>query len=254
MTFRSVPPRPAPERLLVLRSSRRAGATAGAALVLLVATAGPAAAHVTVNPREATQGAYAALTFRVPTESDSASTTKVAVQFPLDTPFASVSVKPHAGWTYEVTKEKLAAPIESHGQQISEAVSQITWTATGGAAIKPGEFDEFDVSAGPMPDAEQIAFKAVQSYSDGEDVAWVQQAAPGSTEEPELPAPVLTLKPAAGSGDTETAAAAPVAAQTEASDTASDSDVQRATWIAVAALVVGLAAGLVGGLALRRRS
>nr|WP_196792267.1 YcnI family protein [Motilibacter deserti] len=222
---------------------------------MLVATAGPAAAHVTVNPREATQGSYAALTFRVPTESDSASTTKVAVQFPIDTPFASVSVKPHPGWTYEVTKETLDTPIEAHGQQITEAVSQITWTATGDAAIKPGEFDEFDVSAGPMPDVDQIVFKAVQSYSDGEEVAWVQEAAPGSTEEPELPAPVLALQPAAAAdGDTATAdpAAAPAAA--DASDTASDSDVQRATWIGVAGLVVGLAAGVLGALALRRRA
>ncbi|WP_331272199.1 YcnI family copper-binding membrane protein [Motilibacter aurantiacus] len=241
----------------MLRSYRRAGALAGVGLVLLVATAGPAAAHVTVNPSEATQGGYAALTFRVPTESDSASTTKLAVQFPIDTPFASVSVKPHPGWTYEVTKETLATPIEAHGQQITEAVSQITWTATGDNGIKPGEFDEFDVSAGPMPDAEQVVFKAVQSYSDGEDVAWVQQAAPGSTDEPDLPAPVLTLKPAAAQGaDGDTAAADPGSAPAAAApaDAATDSDVARATWIGVAGLVVGLAAGVLGALALRRRA
>ena len=36
---------------------------------------GPASAHVTVNPREAVQGGYAKLAFRVPNEKAGASTT-----------------------------------------------------------------------------------------------------------------------------------------------------------------------------------
>ena len=60
---------------------------AGAALVL---PATSAFAHVTVNPREATQGGYAKLAFRVPNERDNAGTTKLEVNFPTDHPFASV--------------------------------------------------------------------------------------------------------------------------------------------------------------------
>src|SRR5262245_23521976 len=105
---------------------------AGAALVLPVTGA---LAHVTVNPREATQGGYAKLAFRVPNERDSASTTKLEINLPADHPFASVSVRPKAGWTYLVEKTKLDTPITAHDHQLTEAVSKITWS---GGQIKPG--------------------------------------------------------------------------------------------------------------------
>ena len=72
--------------------SLRAGAVAAAAATLILAVAGPASAHVTVNPDTATKGGYTKVTFRVPTESDTASTTRVEVNLPTDTPVASVSL------------------------------------------------------------------------------------------------------------------------------------------------------------------
>ncbi len=161
--------------------------------------AGPAFAHVTVNPSTAEQGGYSKLTFRVPTESDNASTTKVQVFFPTDQPLASVSVKPHPGWTATVKKSKLADPIESDDGDVTEAVSQITWRAgSATTAIKPGEFDEFDVSVGPLPKAKSMQFKALQTYSDGDVVRWIQPQVEGQ-EEPEHPAPLLQLLPAGSS-------------------------------------------------------
>jgi uncharacterized protein YcnI len=52
-----------------------------AALVggMTLALAGPAAAHVTVNPNTAAPGGFAKVTFRVPNESDTADTTKIEV-------------------------------------------------------------------------------------------------------------------------------------------------------------------------------
>src|SRR5688500_11159208 len=120
--------------------------TAVVAMVALVA--GPASAHVTVTPSTATQGGYTKLTFRVPNEKADASTTKVEVVMPTDAPTASVSVKPVAGWTIVTERAKLPAPVkDADGGEITEAVSKITWTASGDAAIKPGQFQEFDVSA-----------------------------------------------------------------------------------------------------------
>ena len=55
---------------------RVVAALAGSALILL-ASALPASAHVTVNPNEAAKGGFAELSFRVPTESATASTVKV---------------------------------------------------------------------------------------------------------------------------------------------------------------------------------
>ncbi|MDP9850165.1 YcnI family protein [Streptosporangium lutulentum] len=152
-------------------------------------------AHVVVSPDTAVQGGYAALTFRVPNERDDASTTKIEVQLPVDSPLASVSVKPHPGWSYKITKTTPATPVEAHGAQISEVVGTITWTATDSTSgIKPGEYDEFSVSAGPLPETGQLVFKTLQHYSDGEVVRWIQEPASGA-DEPERPAPVLRLMP-----------------------------------------------------------
>ncbi|WP_018636754.1 YcnI family copper-binding membrane protein [Parafrankia elaeagni] len=181
------------------RTIRAAARLRRGALCTLAAAAGtvalalPASAHVTVSPQEATAGGYATLMFKVPTESDSASTTGLDVQFPADTPIASVTVQPKPGWTYQVTRGAPSRPLTAHGTQINEVVTQITWTAQDGGGIRPGEFDTFGISAGPLPeDADQVVFKALQTYSDGEIVRWIDVAGPGG-DEPEHPAPAITL-------------------------------------------------------------
>lgn len=232
----------------------------GAAVVAVsfAATTLPALAHVSVNPSTATQGGFTKLTFRVPNETDNASTTKVQVVLPADQPIGSVSVKQHPGWTYTVTKGKLAKPITTDDGQVTDYVSSITWTAGSAAtAIKPGEFDEFDVSAGPLPKADSMVFKALQTYSNGDIVRWIE-ATPASGEEPEHPAPTLKLTPAAASdGAAAPAAAAPAAkpaVPAKPAGTASASSVNLALGLSIAALIVGLLAGAAGATAVRRRS
>jgi periplasmic copper chaperone A len=229
---------------------KRSAVVAAAAGLLTLAIAGPASAHVTVNPNTATQGGYTKITFRVPNETDNTNTTKLEVNFPADTPVASVSTKPVAGWTVATDKTKLATPIKSDDGEITEAVSKITWTASADAAIKPGQFQEFDVSLGPLPTAKQMIFKALQTYSDGNVVRWIDEPTTDGTE-PEHPAPVLTLNPAG------TATAAPAAAtgptvNAAADDTAGDSG-NTGTGLGIAGIVLGLL-GLVFGLLAYRRS
>ncbi len=184
----------------------------GAVLALLVLSV-PAFAHVTVNPSSAAKGSFAKLTFRVPTESDTASTVKVEVNFPVDEPLAFASVKPVPGWTVAVEKAKLAKPISSDDGEVTEAVSKITWS---GGKIGPGEFQEFDVSAGPLPEsADSMVFKAIQTYDNGDVVRWID-ATPASGEEPEHPAPVLTLT--AATGDSHDASAAEEPTDANSSD------------------------------------
>jgi uncharacterized protein YcnI len=217
-----------------------------------VLAAGPAAAHVSVSSPAATQGGYASLTFKVPTESATASTTGLKVQLPLDQPLASVSVLPVPGWTYTVTKSKLATPIKSEGGDITEAVSVIEWKAASDqTAIKPGEFNQFTISAGPLPKAPSMTFKAIQTYSDGEVVSWIEQAAEGSSAEPEHPAPTLQLSPAAGSsstpvGSTASASPTPSPSQPAVSASAESSDDTRAN----VALGLGGLGVLLGAVAL----
>src|SRR3712207_4305054 len=124
---------------------KRVLVTAATAALLVAGSALPAAAHVTVNAPGATAGGFTKLTFRAPTEKG-VPTTKIDITFPSDAPIAFVSVKPKAGWTYAVTKGKPAVPVTAHGESITEVVTRIVWTAAEGNGIKPGEFDEFEVS------------------------------------------------------------------------------------------------------------
>jgi uncharacterized protein YcnI len=216
----------------------RVGAVFAATAAAVLAFAAPASAHVTVNPSTATQGGYAKLTFRVPNEKDTASTTKVEVDLPDAAPIASVSLKPVAGWTAQVQKKTLATPLtDDDGAQITEAVSSIVWTAGPGSEIGPGQFQEFDISAGPLPDVDQIIFKVLQSYSDGDVVRWIDEPTPGV--ELEHPAPILKLSPAA-----------PAALATSGDG---DGGNGAALGLGIAGAVLGLA-GLVFGLLAWRRA
>jgi len=223
--------------------------TAGAAAVVLV-LAGPASAHVTVNPNTAAPGSYTKVSFRVPTESDTASTTKVQVSLPTDTPIASVATKPVVGWSVATVKSKLATPIKSDDGDITEAVTQLTWTASKGAEIKPGQFQEFDVSLGPLPTtAGQIVFKALQTYSDGTVVRWIDEPATDGSE-PDHPAPVLKLTAAgAPAGAPAAAPATTTVAQTSAEPAKTGN--AGLGW-GIAALVVAVLALLLGVAAFRR--
>ncbi|KUL40385.1 hypothetical protein ADL22_14990 [Streptomyces sp. NRRL F-4489] len=226
------------------------GIAAGSVLLL----AGPAFAHVTVQPGTAPKGGFATVDIKVPNERDNASTVKVEVSLPADHPLASVMPQPVPGWKVEVTKSKLAKPIEMEGEKITEAPSTVTWTADGDG-IAPGQFQQFPLSVGQLPsDTDQLVFKALQTYSNKEVVRWIEPAKPGGPE-PENPAPVLKLTAAdaqdggakgAGDGkngakDGSTAAAAP------ASDTT-------ARVLAIGGIVVGVIGVAFGVLAGRRRN
>lgn len=213
---------------------KRAALAAGAGGALTLGLATPAAAHVTVNPDTATQGGYATVTFKVPNEANRADTTKLEVTLPADAPVASVSVRPVPGWTADVRKAALATPITVHGAQISEAVSKITWTAAPDAAIKPGQFQEFAVSLGPLPQVDRMVFKALQTYSNGTVVRWIDEPSAGGAE-PEHPAPVVRLSPAAPAAVADAAGSG-----------------RGGTALGVAGIVLGLAGLVLGLLAYRR--
>ena len=213
-----------------------AAATCAAALLAPAA----AGAHVTVQPDTAPAGGFTRLDVRVPNERDDASTTKVQVKFPPG--FIFVSHEPVAGWSTRVAMAKLEQPVEAFGEQHSEQVDTITFTAQGDG-IAPGQFQDFGLSVG-LPDkpGTSLTFKALQTYSGGEVVRWI--GAPDAEE----PAPQVALT-----------AATPKAAAHGANATASaagDEDGDGGETLAIVALIVGglgLLAGL-GGLLVARRS
>jgi uncharacterized protein YcnI len=208
---------------------KRLAAAAVLGIVVFTLAAAPALAHVVVNPSEANKGEFARLAFRVPNEMDNADTVKIDVQFSSEHPIANVSVQPKAGWTVDVKKDQLRSPLQTGEGQVTEAVSEITWS---GGKIGPGQFDEFVVSAGPLPsDADVLVFPTIQTYSDGTEVKWIQQTFAGQPE-PDSPAPQLAL----------------TSAKASAKKTSSSSS-NTTKYIAIAGLVVAVAALGVGGLA-----
>jgi periplasmic copper chaperone A len=173
--------------------------------VLALAVPATAGAHVTLQPSEAAAGDFTVLDVRVPNERDDAATEKVDVQFPAGFIFASY--QPVPGWSVKVQMTKLAKPITSHGEEITEQVARMTWTADdGSAAIQAGQFLDFPISVQiPGKAGDTLTFKALQTYDDGEVVRWI------GTPESEQPAPQVAVTEgdeghhgeASGSADTE---------------------------------------------------
>jgi periplasmic copper chaperone A len=228
----------------------RLGVVTAVAVTLIAGGGSMAVAHVSVHADEAVQGGSAELAFRVPTESDIASTVTVQVALPVDTPIAHVAVLPLAGWTYQVTKAASPTPVEAgHGTTVSEVVSQIEWRATSPeTAVKPGEYQVFRVAAAPLPETDRLVFKVVQTYTDGQVQRWIEDSVPGEPES-EHPAPVLALDPAAGATEHSHDAVSTVGSSTPAPPSQSSATVI----IAVTALLVALGAAFMSLRLARRR-
>lgn len=165
------------------------GAVAG-----LVLTAGVASAHVTIiSPDPVTRGGDAELVLRVPNEEDSATVTKVELDFPQDTPLSNAAPRALPGWTVQVNQGDLRTPVKMAGDTVTSAVSSIVWTAQPGAAVPAGDFQRFAFwTEGPPTNTNTLVFNAVQTYSNGTVVTWNQRTG-ANGREPENPAPELTF-------------------------------------------------------------
>ncbi|MFF0011680.1 YcnI family protein [Streptomyces sp. NPDC005374] len=225
---------------------RRAGLGSALAAATVLTAAGVASAHVTVHPDSYAKGATdGVLTFRVPNESDTASTTKVQLFLPTDHPLLGALVSPHDDWTAKVTDTKLKTPVKTDDGTITDAVSEITWT---GGKIAPGHYEDFDVAFGQLPDdTAQLTFKTLQTYSDGKVVRWIEEAAKGD-DEPENPAPVLKLTAA----DTTSATTSETASKTSVTTTKASASDSTARGLGIAGLVVGVLGLAAGAFAVVR--
>ena len=196
-----------------MRLSTASFATAAAALFLAPA----AFAHVTLNPDKVPADSFSRFALRVPTE-EAVPTVKVSVQLPAG--LDEVSFQPEPGWKRTVSGRV------------------VTWS---GGEIGPGEFDEFGVSAHmPASPDKELVFPTTQTYANGKVVHWI------GAESSDAPAPRVTLQAAQGQTSTTPT---PSAAAKDDNEDGSDA----ALWLAIAALVTGVAAlGL--GIALWRRA
>lgn len=238
------------------RTARRVGLLLGAGLLTSIALTGVADAHVEVTPESVPGGGDAEIAFRVPNESDSASTVVLKVLLPKSRPIGEVQTTVTPGWTVTTRTRKLAKPITVEGEQLTSVVSQVTWRATAGG-IKPEQYQDFGLSLGGLPTSGTLVFNAVQTYSDGTVVNWNEVSADESVE-PEHPAPTLTLT--APESDEATSDSATDPATVPATDAAAPTDPEAApaatsdddgsgsalaTLLAAAALVVSMLTALV---------
>jgi uncharacterized protein YcnI len=235
------------------RPATRLGIVLVALVGLLTAGIGVASAHVTVSSPDATQGGFGEIVFRVPNESDTASTVKLRIQLPTDTPFASVSTEPIPGWTTTLTRTALNPPQkDDDGNEITEAVSVVEFAADpGNPGTGPGQFQEFSLLVGPFPDAKSVPFSVVQTYSDGTETAWIDPTVEGQPE-PDHPAPTLTVGTSSPSDGGSSSGGGSSTASSSA-DSGSSSTGTVALILSIVALVLGVT-GVVLGLRAGRRT
>jgi uncharacterized protein YcnI len=203
-----------------------------AILVAVFLGVGAAGAHVTISPSSLPQGTSdAVLTFRVPNESASATVIGLRLQLPLQHPIVVVSPEAGSGWNVVVHSAQLSKPITTDDGTFTSTVSEIDWS---GNSIPVGQFGEFNLLAQGIPSGtNQLIFKAIQQYSDGTTVSWIQipdKAAPN----PGHPAPILTLS-APGGGNSVPSTTAVPATPGVVTTTATSSSSNR---LAVASLIL----------------
>ena len=231
---------------IALRARRVLFAAAGGTVAASVLAA-PALAHVEVKADKAQAGAQnVTLTFTGEAESVTAGIVSERVVLPEGINPADVRLgKAPKGW-------KLTAGADG--------------VTAAGPALKPRQDAVFALVVAQLPtDSTTLVFKTVESYSDGKISRWIDVPEEGQPE-PDNPAPVLKVKPAAAPVTTSAAppttepSSQPVppsvavsTAPAAASVSAESGDSRTGLWIVVGAvLVVAVAAAAL--LVARRRS
>lgn len=183
----------------------------------LLAGATTGFAHIVLETSSAPAGSSYKAVLQVGHGCQGSATTAVTVQIPAG--FQGARPYPKAGWTLAVKTGKLAKPYDSHGKQVTEDITQISWTAASKeAALQDAWFDEFALR-GKLPEtAGPLWFKVLQTCESGS-ADWSEVPATGtSTKGLKSPAPLLEV--------TAAAAATPAVAAPVAQSTASGQAVQ----------------------------
>jgi uncharacterized protein YcnI len=149
------------------------------AVVWFALLAPAASAHVTVLPASSRPGQTPALHFRVLNERSDARTVEIDIFVPRG---LHATASDRRGWT------RVHKP------------GEFDWVARD-SGIGGADAKDFELRVGPLPHAREVVFKALQHYSDGQIVRWIQTSAGA-----ERPAPVLQLGGAPSGGGSSGAA------------------------------------------------
>lgn len=224
---------------------------ASVGLALALSTPIAASAHVSITPNAADPGASENFTFKAVNESETAATSSVEISLPTDTPIVSVRYLPTPGWSTEVREGALPEPVTVGGNEITQAPTSIVFTADAGSEIQPGQFMQWTVSLGPIPETGSLLLPAVQSYTDGTVVNWTSTAEEVEADASLKAAPVLYVQdePAA---DHHAGASSEAAEETPVVETASV-DSGLTLGLSIAALVLAAIGAGLGAIAVFTR-
>jgi uncharacterized protein YcnI len=135
-----------------MRSPRHAAST----VILILLSAVPALAHVTVWPQQSRADASERYTVRVPTEGQ-VTTTAIELEIPANVTITGVLAP--AGFSYETVKD-------------GNRTTRIIWHQD----IKAGEVGEFVFFARNPSGAGTVMWKAHQRFADGSVTDWIGPA------------------------------------------------------------------------------
>jgi uncharacterized protein YcnI len=160
----------------------------GACLVI-----GPAAAHITLEIREAPVGGAYKAVLRVPHGCEGSATTAVRVRIPEGV--IGVKPMPKPGWTLTTVTGKYPKTYNLYHAKVSEGVTEITWA---GGNLPDAHYDEFvfqsNISMDLAP-GRTVYFPVVQECEKGVH-RWIEIPADGKdAHDYPQPAPGLKLLP-----------------------------------------------------------
>ncbi|WP_440108513.1 YcnI family copper-binding membrane protein [Acidovorax sp. BL-A-41-H1] len=161
------------------------------------ALSGHASAHVVLEYQVAPAGASYKATFKVGHGCGASPTRQVVVDIPDG--FRGARPQPKPGWTLDVQRGKLATPYTSHGRNVTEDTTRITWTArTAEDALPSAHYDEF-VLVGQTPEQAGMLYWPVRQICAQGRNDWTEVPQPGQKlHDLKSPAAALEVLPQAG--------------------------------------------------------
>jgi len=165
------------------------------AVAVAALLAAPAAhAHVTFENSEVAQNTTVRMVTRVPHGCGEQATLRVRIQIPDGV--VGVQPMPKAEWELTTETGPLSQPYVSHGNEITEGVTEIMWEGE----LPNAFYDEFIFRArftDQLPANEMVYIPVVQECADGAE-RWIEIPAEGQTSDDlAYPAPGVMLVPAA---------------------------------------------------------
>lgn len=169
------------------------------AVLAIIAPATAVFSHVVLEDQAALAGGSYKAVLKVGHGCEGSPTTAIRVTMPAG--FMGAKPMPKAGWKLDIKTAKLTVPYDNHGKQVTEDVSEITWTAISKDSYLPdGYYDEFVLRGGLPKKDGAMWFKVLQTCEKGAN-DWSQIPAAGvDAHSLKSPAALLEILPSGAVG------------------------------------------------------